>query len=84
VALALTRSAGGVITATSANVSGKPGIASIEDLDEAIAGEADLILDAGTLQGGTGSTVVDATQTPPVILREGAVANEEIRKAVGE
>jgi L-threonylcarbamoyladenylate synthase len=39
---------------------------------------ADLVLDAGELDGGVGSTVVDATGEEPLILREGGVASEEI------
>ena len=35
----------------------------------------DLILDAGPLKGGVGSTVVDVTGETPVILREGEVAS---------
>lgn len=81
VALALARAAGGAVTATSANLSGRPGIARIEDLDEGLAAEVDLILDAGTLEGGAGSTVVDVTRTPPVVLREGAVSAARIRMA---
>ncbi|MCG6895008.1 MAG: threonylcarbamoyl-AMP synthase [Desulfobacteraceae bacterium] len=83
VALALVRAVGGIITATSANVSGMPGIARIEDLDVHLAAEVDLVLDAGPLEGGAGSTVVDATQSPPVVLREGAVRKKEIRRAAG-
>jgi L-threonylcarbamoyladenylate synthase len=38
----------------------------------------DLVLDAGTLQGGVGSTVVDVTEEPPRILREGEVTAGQI------
>ncbi|MRR35872.1 threonylcarbamoyl-AMP synthase, partial [bacterium] len=38
----------------------------------------DLILDAGPLKGGVGSTVVDVTGETPVILREGEVTKHEI------
>ena len=40
--------------------------------------QADLVLDAGTLQGGVGSTVVDVSEDPPRILREGQVTAGEI------
>jgi len=81
-ALALVRGAVGPVTATSANVSGRAGCFDIRDLDPEIAGHADLILDAGTLSGGAGSTVVDVTADPPVILREGAVAAAAIRECL--
>jgi L-threonylcarbamoyladenylate synthase len=73
VARALARAAGGVITGTSANLSGQPGCNRISDLDPAVAAAVDLILDAGPLAGGPGSTVVDCTANPPRLLREGVV-----------
>ena len=82
VARALVLAAGRIITATSANLSGMPGIARIEELDGRISDAVDLILDAGPLRGGLGSTVVDATQAPPTVLREGAVSEADIRKAI--
>ena len=42
----------------------------------------DLILDAGPLKGGVGSTVVDVTGETPVILREGEVPKHEIVAAL--
>jgi L-threonylcarbamoyladenylate synthase len=41
-------------------------------------GQLDFILDAGTLKGGLGSTVVDVTVTPPQVLREGQVQAGDI------
>jgi len=73
VATALVAKTGGPITATSANVSGRSGCSDIGFLDGEIAQKADLVLDAGLLAGGPGSSVVDVTVTPPLILREGAV-----------
>lgn len=81
VAVALIKTVGKPITGTSANVSSRPGRARIDRLDAEIAAAADLILDAGALKGGMGSTVVDTTCEPPRILREGAVAAEEIFKS---
>lgn len=70
------------ITATSANISGSPGCSRIDALPEAIRREVDLILDAGPLPGGAGSTVVDVTVVPPKILREGVISAERIRAAL--
>ena len=78
VAQALVRAVGRPITATSANLSGQTGCACIADLDPAVAGAVDLILDAGGLEGGAGSTILDVTCDPPVILREGAVSKSLI------
>lgn len=77
-ALALVKSFKGPLTGTSANLSGQPGCFRAQDLDPAITGRLDLILDAGTLAGGMGSTVVDVTQTPPQILREGVITAAEV------
>lgn len=73
VARALAKAAGGVITGTSANRSGGAGCSRIQDLDPQVAAGVDLILDAGDLAGGRGSTVVDCTTDPLRVLREGAV-----------
>lgn len=66
------------ITGTSANISREDGVSDIRNLDPRILSGADLVMDAGPLQGGTGSTVVDVTCTPPKILREGATPTAEI------
>ena len=78
VASALAKHVQRPLTGTSANISGQPGCHRARDLDAAIANQLGLILDAGTLIGGVGSTVVDVTVTPPQILREGAVTTEEV------
>jgi L-threonylcarbamoyladenylate synthase len=83
VAAALVRAVGGPITGTSANLSGQPGAARVADVDPSVRRTADLILDAGPLQGGAGSTVLDMTLSPPRILREGAVSAEKILNALG-
>jgi len=73
VARSLVRAAGRPVTATSANLSGRPGCSRIMDIDATVLRAVDLILDAGPLEGGAGSTIVDVTHDPPVILREGAI-----------
>ncbi|MBF0118298.1 MAG: threonylcarbamoyl-AMP synthase [Desulfobacterales bacterium] len=62
------------ITATSANISGFPGCSVISDFGAELLDEIDLILDAGILKGGKGSTVIDVTVNPPKILRQGEIA----------
>ena len=83
VAAALVQALQTPLTGTSANLSGSPGCRRIEDLEFQIASRLDLILDAGALKGGRGSTVVDVTVDPPKILREGEVSATEILKFVG-
>jgi len=78
VAAALARAIQGPITGTSANISGRPGCHQIEDLHPEISEQLDLILDAGSLKGGRGSTVVDVTGEIPRVLREGVVSEKDI------
>jgi L-threonylcarbamoyladenylate synthase len=74
VAAAVVQAVGGPITGTSANLSGAGGCAAIHAVDPKVVQSVELILDAGTLEGGPGSTVVDVTGEAPRILREGVVA----------
>jgi L-threonylcarbamoyladenylate synthase len=78
VARALAGQFGGPITGTSANLSGGPSPARVTDLAPEVCRQTDLVLDAGTLAGGPGSTILDATCWPVEILREGAVRRKAI------
>ena len=78
VALVLSKAAGVPLTATSANITGDSGCSTVSDIDPRISEKVDLILDAGPLKGGIGSTVVDVTVDPPKILREGAILAKDI------
>jgi L-threonylcarbamoyladenylate synthase len=78
VAAALAAALDRPITATSANRSGSEGCYRVEDLSPEVLAHVDLVLDAGDLDGGVGSTVVDAGGEAPIIIREGLVAAEEI------
>ena len=82
VAGALVRHLKTPLTGTSANISGQPGCYRIKDLDSAIIRRLDRVLDAGSLIGGAGSTVVDVTVTPPRILREGSVTASDVLSRV--
>jgi L-threonylcarbamoyladenylate synthase len=84
VAKALCRAFGRAITATSANLSGAPGGESLSSMDEAVFHRVDLVLDAGPLAGGPGSTVVDVTVDPPKILREGTVQTESVLETLAD
>jgi len=72
------------ITGTSANLSGQPGCAQISGLAAEIGKEMAMILDAGPLAGGAGSTVVDVTTAPLIVLREGTVSETDIRSCLKE
>ena len=78
VSLALSKAVRGPITATSANITGGSGCSTVSDINPRISDKVDLILDAGPLKGGIGSTIVDVTVDPPIILREGAIPAKDI------
>jgi L-threonylcarbamoyladenylate synthase len=78
VAKALLAQFGGPITATSANLSGCRAAARVMDLDPEIRRQVEMVLDAGELAGGSGSTILDVTCWPVKVLREGAVSRRDI------
>lgn len=84
VALKLLWEYGCPIIATSANISGGAEPLTAADAVAQIGDEVDVVLDAGPAKFGQASTIVDVTETPPKILRVGALAIEEIEKVVGE
>lgn len=84
VARALVRAFGRPLTGTSANLSGEPGCRRVGELPEALLQAVRVVLDAGALAGGAGSTVVDATGTEPVVLREGTVSAAEVHAAAAD
>ena len=80
VAFSLVKEANSPITGTSANISGQAGCSAISDVQ--LAEKVDILLDAGQLKGGTGSTVIDVTTSFPTILREGSVSAKNIFAAL--
>ncbi len=83
VAVALVHAAENPVTGTSANLSGRSGASRICDIPSEILDNVDFILDAGPLKGGPGSTVVDVTQTPVVVIREGEISESAVFDALG-
>jgi len=70
------------ITATSANISGGKSPLSISDIPDNIIKKVNLVIDAGTLNGVKGSTIVDANFSLPRIIREGEIPAEKIYQMV--
>lgn len=81
-ALDLLRSAG-PLAVTSANLSGQENPVSAQDVLAQLNGRIELVIDGGNAPGGVPSTVVDCTGEQARILRQGAIAGEEIAKIVG-
>jgi len=82
VALKLIDFVGGPITATSANLSGKPAPCVLEEALEQVGRNVAIVLDAGKCKLGVPSTVVDLTSGRPRILREGPIPAEKIKKVL--
>jgi L-threonylcarbamoyladenylate synthase len=83
VARALISEAGLPIAAPSANPSGAPPPRTAEEVLAGLDGRFDLLLDAGPTPLGVPSTLLDLTQSPPRLLRVGAVSTEEIERVLG-
>ncbi len=75
---------GGYIAAPSANTSGRPSPTRAEHVAEDLSGRIEMILDAGPVEIGVESTILDMTVTPPMILRPGAVTREMLEDLIGE
>ena len=84
VALELLRRLGEPLTGTSANLSGRPGPKTAQEVRSQLGDRVDLIVDGGPCPGGVESTVVDCTVDPPRVLREGAVAATRVATALSD
>ncbi|SHE58467.1 L-threonylcarbamoyladenylate synthase [Caldanaerobius fijiensis DSM 17918] len=84
VARAFIKECGVPIAAPSANISGKPSPTKAEHVLEDLNGKIDAIIDGGSCDVGVESTVIDVTQSVPMILRPGGITSEQIRDAIGE
>lgn len=83
VALELIRLAGVPIAAPSANRSGGPSPTTAQHCIDDLQGRVDVILDSGPCTVGLESTVINLTETPPRLLRPGAVTPEQLQDLVG-
>lgn len=72
------------LACTSANPSGEPPATSGIQVEKYFGRSVDMILDAGPLPPAVPSTVIDVTQIPFRILREGTISREQIAAVVGE
>ena len=72
----------GPLAATSANLSGHPEAHNAQEVDEALNGKLDLILDGGQSALALPSTVVDCSGPEVKILREGPIKSEMITNSL--
>ena len=80
VPVALIEGLGVPIVGTSANLSGKPSTLTAGEVHSQFGDRIDLIIDSGRCLGGKESTIVDVTGETPVVLREGAISKEELKR----
>ncbi|MBN1480223.1 threonylcarbamoyl-AMP synthase [candidate division KSB1 bacterium] len=78
ICLELIKETGFPLVSTSANISGQPAATSAEQVAAAFGSQLDIIVDGGPSPQNIVSTVVDITQTPPRIVRYGAISALEI------
>lgn len=72
------------LAAPSANLSGKPSPTTAIHVWEDLNGKIDGLIDDGPTGVGVESTVVDCTQSVPIILRPGGITKEQLEEVVGE
>jgi L-threonylcarbamoyladenylate synthase len=83
VARLIAKGLAGPLTATSANLSGGKECSTAEEVLRIFGDGLDALIDGGTTKGGSGSTILDVTISPPLILREGAISRTDILDALG-
>ncbi len=83
VAIALINYSGVPVAAPSANMSGKPSPTEGRHVVDDMYGRVDLIIDAGKVELGIDSTVLDITANPPVVLRKGGITCEMLSSVIG-
>lgn len=84
VALRFLKACATPVAAPSANRSGRPSPTTWQAVREDLDGRIPCILKGRRTRTGLESTVVDCTETPPVVLRPGAIALEALRTALPE
>lgn len=77
---ALVRMCGGALTATSANVSGRPPARTAQEVENYFPTGIDLIIDGGEVTATEPSTVLDVSGSQPRLVREGAISRETLKE----
>ena len=70
------------LISTSANISGEPVPKSVQEIERSLGPGVDLYIDGGILPASLPSTVVDVSEPVPRLLREGAIAYEDLKHIV--
>lgn len=72
----------GPLAVSSANRTGEPAAMTIEEASGMLGDSVSLYLDAGRAGGGVASTIVDLTAEPYRIVRQGAIARDDIAAVI--
>ena len=83
VARALARAFGMPITATSANLSGRPPAVTADEVAASMGDRIDLLVEAGPAPGGPPSTIVAVADGRPTLIRAGAVPWDRVLESLG-
>ena len=81
IATALAGAVNAPISGTSANISDQPACRTAGEVLKSLGQDIDLILDGGRTAGEAGSTILDVTEHPLSILREGVITKADLRAA---
>ena len=84
VALDLIRKSGCLIAAPSANTSGRPSPTEASHVAEDLSGRIAMILDGGPVGIGIESTIIDLTESKPMVLRPGYITPQMLSGVLGE
>lgn len=74
----------GPMAVSSANLTGHPSPQDCDAAQEMLGDSVSVYLDGGPTPAAVPSSIVDVTGKTPVLLREGAISAEELRKVVPE
>ena len=80
VARKLVKLAGIPIAAPSANISGEPSGTNLQEIMKHFEGKVDYCIDGGNSELGLASTIVKVIDGEPIILRQGSITLEQIKK----
>ncbi len=76
------RACGGALTATSANLAGRPPARTADEVMSYFTAGLSLIIDGGVARSDRPSTVLDVSVSPPRLIREGAVSWKHLQSVL--
>ncbi|WP_265444938.1 L-threonylcarbamoyladenylate synthase [Flexivirga meconopsidis] len=74
----------GPLAVSSANRTGKPSATTVTEAGFMLGHYVDVYLDGGERGADTSSTILDCTKPDPVVLREGTISDDALRKVLGD